>query len=576
MSNLFDELDKLDLSSILVEEESSLDSKKFCKSCFNEFTGEGDLCEFCSHLTEEISEEDKLTLEVVKVYEDYLPIVGYTDVTDPTAEEQNDYLTDALNSVYGEGRWSDKEFNDAVRELGLFAIIRESVEEDIEDLQSAASELKHGIEGLEKTEEVSDDKTFEFRGKEYTKEKAQKEIDKIEKDLSKLNKDKVEDLDNAFDETHLDDTNLDEGCSKETDEDSEVKETEEITETEEVSFEEIIRDMENAESYEELYNAADKIKNDNLRADVIDCIQTCEKDGDDVDVAYSIVTSDKLDMRVNDLNEAIQTVTTVDNIDQESKDEATIKKAIELAGSKDKIDNDTFRALRLALANKDYEMIDRLKDYALVRGEDVIYTWLRAEDDDLKESEVNSRLFLREGIDCGTCKEEVLKEPEEDKVIEDNKDKVEEEALQVDDVPAKDDQGKPGKRLELAKLENDGVTTYRVSYLVEDDEIMGWDIDADSDEEAIDTFDKFDSSSDTIDDLSNIEFNDTPIDGISSTSYEGVDLALSTAEDGNALLTITTQEGIPVLLKGENLDDILTKLIYWFIMGAGSTGKEVI
>lgn len=592
MNNFYDAIDKVDFTSILNEETISGDTK-FCRNCFNEFTGEGDYCEFCSkQLNEEIPENVKLLLQAVSSFEDNLPYYGYSDPTELSYEEQEELLTSVLNDTFGEGAWSKDDFNSVARELGIFGIIKENVEEDITDLQSALSQLKQGIEGLDKTNDVSGEDTFEFRGVKYTREKAQKEIDKIEKDLANLNQDKVDDLDNAFGDSTFE-------------EPAEPVEEPEVAEPVEVVDNVIDPTNGDAEGAE-----------DGVESGIIDGIDPLS----DTELSDSSEPKEDSDTTEDEkLDEAIQTITTVDNIDQESKDKATIDKAIELAGSKDTIDNDTFRALRLALANKDYDVIDRLKDYALVRGEDVIYVWLRAEDANLKESVKSSKLFLREGVDCKAL---VVEEEEytfdeiildmsnateyselysaADKIINDElRAKVEEligtceddgddvevaysivtsdildgysneinEDLQVSDVPAKDDQGKPGKRLELAKLENEGSTTYRISYLKEDDEIMGWDVDVDSDEKALDTLDKFDSSSDTIDDISNLEFTDTPIGGVSSASYNGVDLALSTAEDGNALLTITTQEGMPVLLKGENLNDILTKLVYWFIMG---------
>lgn len=73
-------------------------------------------------------------------------------------------------------------------------------------------------------------------------------------------------------------------------------------EKEEYSFEEIIDMMASAEEYEDLYYAASLIKNDDLRIDVEELIDSCEQDEDDVDTAYSIVTSDLLDNKVNELN----------------------------------------------------------------------------------------------------------------------------------------------------------------------------------------------------------------------------------------------------------------------------------
>lgn len=250
-----------------------------------------------------------------------------------------------------------------------------------------------------------------------------------------------------------------------------IRESEDLKE-EDVSYEEIITRMSNAESYDDLRDAASLIVDASIRADVEDVIDICEEDGDPVDVAYSVATSDYLDMRINDLNE------------------------------------------------------------------------------------------------------EILKDPKD---IEDSdKEELDEEGVQVSDIPPKNDQGKSGKRLELAKLENEDKASYRISYLKEDEEVLGWDIPAESDEEALDIFNNFDDSSDIIDDLSDVEFTETPIDGVSTASYDDVDLALSISEDGQSLLTVTSKEGVPVVIKGESLDDITTKLIYWFIMGPNSTSKEVL
>lgn len=69
-----------------------------------------------------------------------------------------------------------------------------------------------------------------------------------------------------------------------------------LKESEDYGFDEIIDMMSSAEDYETLYNAANYIKDDDLRVDVEQCIEQCEEDGDDVDVAYSVTTSDYLDM----------------------------------------------------------------------------------------------------------------------------------------------------------------------------------------------------------------------------------------------------------------------------------------
>ena len=78
----------------------------------------------------------------------------------------------------------------------------------------------------------------------------------------------------------------------------------EESKSEEYSFQEIINMMENAEDYSELYSAADLIKDEDLRNDVISILTDCEEDEDPVDVAYSVVTSDLLDDKIGDLNES--------------------------------------------------------------------------------------------------------------------------------------------------------------------------------------------------------------------------------------------------------------------------------
>lgn len=72
-----------------------------------------------------------------------------------------------------------------------------------------------------------------------------------------------------------------------------------------MSFDEIIKMMENADNYMDLYDAASYIVDDNLRVDVEQLIESCEEDNEPVDIAYSVVTSDLLDDRVTELNESI-------------------------------------------------------------------------------------------------------------------------------------------------------------------------------------------------------------------------------------------------------------------------------
>ena len=78
--------------------------------------------------------------------------------------------------------------------------------------------------------------------------------------------------------------------------------TKNLKESEDYDFDEIENMMSSAEEYEDLYRAASYIKDDSLRIDVEQCIEQCENDGDDVDVAYSVTTSDYIDPYRNEEN----------------------------------------------------------------------------------------------------------------------------------------------------------------------------------------------------------------------------------------------------------------------------------
>jgi hypothetical protein len=62
--------------------------------------------------------------------------------------------------------------------------------------------------------------------------------------------------------------------------------------------------MSMAQDYEELRDIAGRIKNDSLRVDVDLAIDQCEEDGDDIDTCYSVVTSDLMDPKANNNNDA--------------------------------------------------------------------------------------------------------------------------------------------------------------------------------------------------------------------------------------------------------------------------------
>ena len=78
---------------------------------------------------------------------------------------------------------------------------------------------------------------------------------------------------------------------------------------EEYSFDEIENEMSNAETYEDLYNAADKIADPSLRKDATQCIEQCEEDGDSVDTAYSVTTTEYVDPYRNYENARVEEIT---------------------------------------------------------------------------------------------------------------------------------------------------------------------------------------------------------------------------------------------------------------------------
>ena len=90
-----------------------------------------------------------------------------------------------------------------------------------------------------------------------------------------------------------------------------MEETDEIygnelnEDSEVITFREIISRMENATEYTELYDAASLIKDTELRVDVEQLIGDCEDDGDSVETAYSIITTDLLDSMIDEPNEEI-------------------------------------------------------------------------------------------------------------------------------------------------------------------------------------------------------------------------------------------------------------------------------
>lgn len=90
---------------------------------------------------------------------------------------------------------------------------------------------------------------------------------------------------------------------------------------EETSFSEIIDMMEQADTYTDMLNAAELIKDKGLRQEVIRAINECAEDKEDLAVAYSVITSDYLDYY------AMEGYSNIEKVDDQYKEESTeIKK----------------------------------------------------------------------------------------------------------------------------------------------------------------------------------------------------------------------------------------------------------
>ncbi len=741
MSNLFNKIDSIDLTSILTEDENAIQ-----KELDLEFSGKWSKDEILSESEIEIN-------NILKEVSDSLAIMNES-IEDLDKDEKVKLVESVLDRV--EPRWTKSLRNTVLDKLGVSTNIKlknslKESEESIEEIQREISDLKSGMNGLDKSGQTE----FEYNNQTYTKTSAGSRISSLESKLNSMNKDNNENRENGFGDEKLTEDTSKIDLTLDT-----LGEIEQVIETEGSIDQSMMLDrVRLAIEYldeERFENVIDTLQG------IIDIVET--EGSIDQDIMLSKVKDAEEELGRLALNESTTANVTVDNIDQESKDKATIDKAIEIAENKDTIDNDTFRDLRLKLANKDYDMVDRSKDYALVRGEDVIYTWLRAEDikDNLKEGEEPYKtvklpngqfadIFKREdgfydannvklddeeikeygldesvhvnvsggNVDVSTDNtnlsvdgdnvdvhvedgedlapsveitepalepvdsdvsagevidepvndlideptEEVLDTPEDllddsenldeaaqdvltkagistdvfeealsekfpnfmtyvldatsnnviistpDGIVEytitltDNaieiyplgqnagdsdvitlidlpsneiEDNVEEsEGLQVSDIPAKNDQGKKGRRLELAKLESEeGKVSYRVSYLKEDDEeLAGWDIDADTDEDAISSMDQFDGADEIADELLTAEFVETGIEGISSLNYRNTNILLSTDGEEN-IITVNQDNSDPTIFRGESFDNVLNQLIYWFIMNSENESED--
>lgn len=697
MNNMFSKIDAIDITSIITEQD-----KEVIQNELNQ------LYEGSWESNDKQSDSDLLIESIIKEISDSLAITNI--------KLNKKIVESSISRVYP--RFSKSLYKKVIRKLEESGFDVSKLKEDnIEDIQTEISDLKQQKDSLDKVEDL--------KSKKYEDESSKSEINsKLTKAYSKLKlatNDKNDDLNNAFGEEKLSEENLTEVKSYNLD-------------ALRASYEKLLpsvdkyreADDENLALCVTIYNGIpgdDDVYVENKYTDFESFAADYEQYKDQNYYAYFEVydldNDDYIDGLESYLIEAIAVNATVDNIDQESKDKATIEKAIELAGDKTTIDNDTFRELRLKLANKDYDLVDRTTDYALIRGEDVIYTWTRAEDikDNLNEAEetyidpepsvkikdyykalapddyqldkINPNITFQElydnidknsitsligdvdsdvrnsiinamcdvfniqdnstieisddlppyennmtesvhvnvsggNVDVSTdntnlsvdgdnvdvhvedgndlapaieipepatdepeldmagsdvSAEEIIDEPVEEPATEEILDTPEDsddilddsEALQTSDIPGKVDH----KRIELAKFESEDKITYRVSYLKEDDEICGWDLDCESDEEAIDSLDQFSNAGQITDDLLAAEFIDTGIDGISSFNYNNTNILLSTDGDNN-IITINQDNAEPIVMKGDSFDDVLNQLIYWFIMNTDCPDCETV
>ena len=210
-----------------------------------------------------------------------------------------------------------------------------------------------------------------------------------------------------------------------------------------MSFEEIIRMMENAEDYIDLYDAAAYIVDDDLRVDVEQLIGQCEDDGDSVEEAYSIVTSDLLDTKVYDLNESKQIDTEkernslqdyVDDINDVSNDKDLVNIIDDMENNKN-IDKDLVTAVRQLFKNNRFMPLNKKAD--------TIIKFIKDNSDEPAKEQVEEPETLTEALDEGT--EEI-----EDTDI-DTLDNNEKENKNIDEIKNKDN--KENSDIELTTLD---------------------------------------------------------------------------------------------------------------------------
>lgn len=202
-----------------------------------------------------------------------------------------------------------------------------------------------------------------------------------------------------------------------------------------MSFEEIIYLMEIAEDYSELYDAAENIIDEDLRSKVISAIGICEDDGDDVETAYSIVTSDWLDTKKYDLNESKNFDTTkerntlqdyIEDINEVSNDKDLINIIDDMEKNKS-IDKDLVAAIRQLFKNNRFT--------ALNQKADTIIKFIRENSDEKVETEPQNDI-KEEPEQLTEAVEEELDDKVED-VDKDTKDNDEKENQDIEDKKEK-------------------------------------------------------------------------------------------------------------------------------------------
>ena len=95
------------------------------------------------------------------------------------------------------------------------------------------------------------------------------------------------------------------------------------------------------------------------------------------------------------ITESIGTETDVDNINQKECDEKVVKLAKSMA-STESIGEDEFRNLKDKLTTKTYKMVDKGEQYALQRGEEVLYSWIKKSEAERTDNEVPTALESEE------------------------------------------------------------------------------------------------------------------------------------------------------------------------------------